>query len=131
MVIDTSAVMAILQREPEAATFARLIEATQTRLMSTVSVLECGLLAVSRRGDAGVRELDAFMLRTGIDMVSFDGDQALVGREAFKLYGKGRHPARLNLGDCASYALSKTSAEPLLFKGGDFALTDVVPAAPA
>ena len=125
MVVDSSAVIAILEREPEAELFAGLMEEAAVRLISAVSVLECGMLALSRRGAAGVRELDLFLGRGGFDIVPFDADQAAVARGAFDVFGKGRHPAGLNFGDCASYALSRTAAEPLLFKGDDFGRTDL------
>jgi ribonuclease VapC len=124
MVIDTSAIMAILQQEPEAAEFARRIEAAANRLVSAATVLEAGLLAQSRCREAGASELDNFILRGGFEVVSFDAEQATIAREAYRRFGKGRHPAGLNFGDCFSYALSRASGEPLLFKG-DFARTDV------
>ncbi len=102
MVRDTSAVMAILQCEPEAEIFARKIEQAATRLMSAVSVLEAGLLAVSRRGRDGARELDRFLSRAGIEIVPFDIDQTAIARSAFQTYGKGRHPAGLNICDLAA-----------------------------
>jgi len=125
MVIDTSAVMAILQQEDEAELFARLIEDATVKLMSAGSVLEAGILAESRRRRSGTRELENFLLRAGIEIVPFDADQATIAREAYRGYGKGRHPAGLNMGDCFSYALAKTSGEPLLFKGDEFGRTDI------
>jgi ribonuclease VapC len=127
MVIDTSAILAILQNEPEAAAFARLIEADPVRLISAVAVVEAGILAESRRGPAGARELDTFLLRSRAEIVPFDADQAAVARHAFRTFGKGRHPAGLNFGDCIAYALARTAGEPLLFKGDDFTRTDVTP----
>jgi ribonuclease VapC len=131
MVIDTSAIMAILQQEAEAAEFAQRIEAAAVRLVSAATVLEAGLLAQSRRHEAGVSELDNFILRGGFEVVPFDAEQAIIAREAYRRFGKGRHPAGLNFGDCFSYALSRVSGEPLLFKGNDFARTDVASAATA
>jgi ribonuclease VapC len=125
MVVDTSAAMAILQREPEAEAFAQLIEAAQTRLISAVSVLEAGMLVEARKREAGALELDSFLMRARLDVVPFDAEQAQVARLAFRRYGKGLHPAGLNFGDCAAYALAKTRGEPLLFKGDDFPRTDV------
>jgi ribonuclease VapC len=127
MVIDTSAVMAILQQEDEAEHFARLIEGATVKQMSAGTVLEAGILVESRRRRAGVSELENFLLRAAIEIVSFDAEQAAIAREAHRRYGKGRHPAGLNMGDCFSYALAKASGEPLLFKGDEFARTDVVP----
>jgi ribonuclease VapC len=125
MVVDTSAAMAILRREPEAEAFARVIEAAETRLISAVSVLEAGMLVEARKREAGALELDSLLMRARLDVVPFDAEQAQVARLAFRRYGKGLHPAGLNFGDCAAYALAKTRGEPLLFKGDDFPLTDV------
>jgi len=125
MVIDTSAVIAILQQEGEAGHFARLIEDASVKLMSAGTALEVGILTESRRGRAGASELENFMLRAKVEIVAFDADQATIAREAHRRYGKGRHPAGLNMGDCFSYALAKASGEPLLFKGDDFGRTDI------
>ncbi len=128
MVIDTSAVMAIVQRESESDLFAELIEADPTRLISAVSVLEAGMLAEARKGEPGGLELDNLMLRGQFQTIPFDAEQAQVARLAFRRFGKGRHPAGLNFGDCAAYALASTHGEPLLFKGQDFAKTDIAQA---
>jgi ribonuclease VapC len=125
MVVDTSTVMAILKQEPDALFYAELIETANVRLISAVSVLEAGILATSRKGDEGARELDAFLSAAELEVVPFDSEQAAVGRDAFRRFGKGRHPANLNFGDCAVYALAATRAEPLLFKGSDFSATDL------
>ena len=128
MVLDSSAVLAILQNEPEASAFALCIERSERVLLSAVSVLEAGIVIEARRGVEGAADLDA-LLRAGlIEVAAFDTDQSALAREAFRRYGKGRHPAALNFGDCAAYALTKISGEPLLFKGSDFSQTDVVPA---
>jgi ribonuclease VapC len=126
MVLDSSAVMAVLHREPEAFDFARAIETAAACLVSAATVVELGLLAEAR-GPAGARELDDFLLRARAEIVPFDAEQAALARDAFRRFGKGRHPARLNLGDCFAYALSKASGEALLFKGADFAQTDIEP----
>jgi ribonuclease VapC len=126
MVIDTSAIMAILQLEPEAELFATLIEVSPVRLISSVSVLEAGIIAEARKGEAGAQELDALLAQARATISAFDLQQAEVAREAFRRFGKGRHSAALNFGDCAAYALSRVSGEPLLFKGTDFGRTDVV-----
>lgn len=125
MVLDTSAVLAILLGEPEAVTFSQAIEAAPVRLMSTVSVLEAALVIESRKGPNGRRDLDQFLKDGVTEMVAFDPLQVHVAREAFLKFGKGRHPAALNITDCCSYALAMTSGEPLLFKGNDFSQTDV------
>jgi ribonuclease VapC len=126
MVIDTSAIIAILFGEREAERFSTEIEIDPTRLMSAASVLEACLVVDRELGEEGNRELDILLLKTAIEIIAFNGEQLKVARHAFREYGKGRHAAGLNFGDCFSYALSRTSGEPLLFKGADFAKTDVV-----
>jgi ribonuclease VapC len=130
MTLDTSAVLAILQDEAERIEFVALIEQAPRRLMSAVSVLEAVMVLEGRRGDDAGSDLDLFLQRASIETVAFDQEQLLLARAAFRRFGKGRHPAGLNFGDCASYALAEWSGEPLLFKGTDFAATDVVPARP-
>jgi ribonuclease VapC len=125
MVIDTSALLAILLGEPEAADFSRAIAADPKRLVSAFSALEAAIVILSRKGPAGTRELDLLLHSAGVTIVSFEADQALLARAAYEKYGKGYHPAALNLGDCCSYALSRSSGEPLLFKGNDFSRTDI------
>ena len=127
MVIDSSAIAAILFGEEDAERFTAAIEADPTRFISAASVLEAAIVAETRKGPPGGRELDLLLLTAGIETVAFSEEQLRVARHAFRVYGKGRHAAGLNLGDCFSYALSRTSGEPLLFKGDDFAKTDVVP----
>jgi ribonuclease VapC len=125
MVIDTSAVLAILRNEPERRRFTEAIEADPTRLMSVASFVEASMVMEARHGYEGVRDLDLFLARAEIELVPVDIDQAHIARQAFRQYGKGRHPAALNFGDCFAYALAKGSTEPLLFKGSDFAQTDI------
>lgn len=125
MVIDSSAVIAILLREAEAKTLADAIEAAPICMMSAANLLETSIVIEGRLGDTGGRELDLFLYRAGIDIVAVDQDQAEIARRAWRLYGKGRHPAGLNYGDCFAYALAKATGTPLLFKGNDFSLTDV------
>ncbi|MCY3623304.1 MAG: type II toxin-antitoxin system VapC family toxin [Gammaproteobacteria bacterium] len=125
MVIDTSALVAILRDEPERSDFNRAIDAADTRVLSVASFLETSMVIDSRHGPDGVRDLDLFIAKADIDLMSVDADQAYVARAAFRSYGKGRHPAGLNFGDCFAYALAKTSGEPLLFKGSDFPQTDI------
>jgi ribonuclease VapC len=126
MVIDTSVLIAILANEPEAELFEAAIDADPIRLISAASVLEAAIVAGARYGDIGGRELDLLLYKAQIQIVAVTPDQVYVGRHAFSKYGKGRHPAALNFGDGFSYALAKTSGEPLLFKGNDFPQTDVV-----
>jgi ribonuclease VapC len=126
MVIDSSAVLAILFQEPEAELFASAISDDPMRLMSTVSLLEAAIVMEARKGPAGGRELDLLLHKARIEIVSFNSEQAEIARDAWLCFGKGRHSAALNIGDCCSYALSRSSGEPLLFKGTDFARTDVM-----
>jgi ribonuclease VapC len=125
MVIDTSAIIAILFGEIEAQRFAELIEADPVRLVSTASVLEAAIVTGSELGEEGARELDLLLQKAGIEVVPFTTEQLAAARFAYSTYGKTRHPAGLNFGDCFSYALSRTTGEPLLFKGQDFSRTDV------
>ena len=125
MVIDTSALVAMLSAEPEAEMFEAAVEGDPVRLMSTASYLEAAIVIETRFGEAGGRELDLWIHRAGIELVAVNVDQAEVARSAYRRYGKGRSNAGLNYGDCFAYALSKVSGEPLLFKGNDFTHTDI------
>ena len=125
MVIDTSALIAILLHEPEGAPLARAIAAAPRRLLSALSLLEAGIVIEAKKGEEGARQLDLLIHRAGIEVVAMNGEQAELARTAWRRYGKGRHPAGLNLGDCCAYALSRHSGEPLLFRGEDFPHTDV------
>jgi ribonuclease VapC len=126
--LDTSSVLAIMLEEPEIDEFSELIAGANRRIISTVSVLEASMVLEGRMGVDATMKLDLFLHRASIEVVPFDIDQLGVARLAFRRYGKGRHPAGLNFGDCAAYALSQWTGEPLLFKGGDFAVTDVASA---
>jgi ribonuclease VapC len=126
MVLDTSAVMALLNGEPEAAQIAMAIEADPVRLISVATLLEAGIVIESRAGEAGGRDLDLLLTRMGASIEAVTRDQAELARDAWRRFGKGRHPAGLNFGDCFSYALAQDRGEPLLFKGEDFRQTDVV-----
>ena len=125
MVIDSSAVLAILQDEVEAEAFAAAIDADPARMMSAVSVLETSIVIEARKGPAGGRELDLFLHRGRIDVVSFNVHQLELARDAYRRFGRGHHPAALNFGDCCTYALAAASGEALLFKGDDFRRTDI------
>ncbi|KAA1248313.1 type II toxin-antitoxin system VapC family toxin [Mycobacterium simiae] len=125
MVIDTSAVVAMLSAEPEAERFEAAVEADGVRLMSTASYLETAIVIETRFGEPGGRELDLWLHRAAVDLVGVDLDQAEAALAAFRRYGKGRDRAGLNYGDCFSYALAKISGQPLLFKAADFSRTDV------
>jgi ribonuclease VapC len=125
MVIDTSALLAILQDEPERRAFNEAIGATETRSMSTATFVETSIVIESRYGPEGLRDLDSLIAKAAIGLVPVDADQAQIARTAYSQFGKGRHPAGLNYGDCFSYALAKALGEPLLYKGSDFAQTDL------
>jgi ribonuclease VapC len=125
MVIDTSAIAAILFDEPERATFIEKIEAAPTRLISASTLLECLIVVESRKGTMGRAELELFVYEAELNIVAFDRVQMDLAAQAWRHYGKGRHAAGLNYGDCFAYALAKFSGEPLLFKGLDFPQTDI------
>jgi ribonuclease VapC len=125
MVIDSSAIIAILRNEPERDAFENAILAGSLRLMSAVSKLETSMVAVGRRSSDAAVDVDRLVRELGIQILPFDEHQADIAREAFARYGKGRHRAGLNFGDCAAYALAVAEGEPLLFKGTDFGATDV------
>ncbi len=125
MVIDTSALVAILLGEPEALAFAEAIAKDPKRLVSVFSLLETGIVIEAKKGDVGGRELDLLIHLANIEVVAMDPGQVDIARSAWRSFGKGRHPAGFNIGDCCAYALSKYSGEPLLFKGDDFSKADV------
>ncbi len=125
MVIDSSAFLAILLGEPEASAFRMALGADATRLTSSASVLETAMVMLSRFGEPGAAELQAFLRVADVQSASFGPEHLGIAIEAFRRFGKGRHPAALNFGDCFSYALAKTAGEPLLFKGDDFSRTDI------
>jgi ribonuclease VapC len=125
MVIDTSALIAILTSEPEVDAFLAAIDADQLRLVSAASVLESAIVLGNKYGDGGSHELDLLIAKVPLTVVPVDLDQLEWARHAFLRFGRRRHAAGLNFGDCFSYALSKSSGEPLLFKGVDFGRTDV------
>jgi ribonuclease VapC len=125
MTLDTSAVLAILLDEVERTEFVSLLEQAARRLISAMSVLETAMVLEGRKGAEAGAALDLFLQRASIETVAFDQEQLMMARTAFRRFGKGRHSAGLNFGDCAAYALAQWSGEPLLFKGADFAATDV------
>jgi ribonuclease VapC len=125
MVIDSSAIVAIAFDEPEAADFEARIAGDPIRLISAATVLEAAMVIETRFGAAGGSELDLWLYRAGVEIVPVDADQADLARRAWRRFGKGRHAAGLNYGDCFSYALAATRQEPLLFKGRDFSQTDI------
>ncbi|MXY23718.1 MAG: type II toxin-antitoxin system VapC family toxin [Acidobacteria bacterium] len=127
MVVDSSAVLAILFNEPERDTLAAALAQAGVRLMSSVNALETAVVVSARKGPHGAREFDLLLHRAEIEVIAFTADHLRLARDAYQRYGEGRHPAGLNLGDCCAYALSRHTGEPLLFKAGAFLLTDVVP----
>jgi ribonuclease VapC len=128
IVIDTSAIIAILREEPEAEFFAEIIIDQDRCLLSAIGLFEASMVMIGR-GPPGLADgLDTLVERTGIEVVPVDRQLAIDSRAAFVRFGKGRHPASLNLGDCISYALARARGLPLLYKGEDFAKTDVISA---
>lgn len=125
MIVDTSAILAILFAEPEAERLLDAIERDALRLVSTMTVLETAIVLEGRHGQGGTAALDSLLASIDATIIPFDEPQLRMARMAATLYGKGRHRAALNFGDCAAYALSRTKGEPLLCKGKDFPLTDV------
>ena len=125
MVIDTSAIAAIALDEPEAPAFERRIADDSVRLISAATVLETAIVLESRLGERGGAEFDLWLHKAGVEIAAVDADQADHARRAWRRYGKGRHPAGLNFGDCFAYALAASTQEPLLFKGDDFSRTDI------
>lgn len=125
MVIDTSALIAIFLGEPERAAFLEAILQADARRISAANLLETGIVLEARRGEAAGREFDLFTLRAELEIVPVDRDQVEIARSAWRKYGKGRHRAGLNIGDCFAYALAKLYSEPLLAKDEDFLATDI------
>ena len=130
MVIDTSALLAIFLAEPERKQFLDSILQGATRLISAANSLETGIVLEAKRGEAAGREFDLFIVRANLQIVPVDAEQVEIARSAWRHYGKGRHAAALNFGDCFAYALAKQSGEPLLTKGNDFSRTDITIAHP-
>jgi len=125
MIVDSSAMLAILLEEPEGHLFDVSIVRSSVCRMSAANLLEVSMILQSRRGSDGVRDLDLLIVRFGIEIAPFTESQARLARLAFERYGRGRHSAQLNFGDCIAYALAKEMGEELLFKGTDFAQTDI------
>ena len=127
MVVDTSAMIAILFGERETKDFVRALADDPKKMISAFNALESAIVIESKKGEAGGRELDLLLHRARIEIIPLNGDQVELGLTAWRKYGKGNHPAGLNIGDCCAYALAKYSSEPLLFKGKDFSQTDILP----
>jgi ribonuclease VapC len=125
MILDTSAIVAILYREPEAADFTQLIYDADMCRISVANYVELSMVIESQLGPAGMRQAEAFFRRAGVLIEPVTVDHGDLARQAFVDFGKGRHKAGLNFGDCFSYALAKATGERLLFKGNDFSQTDI------
>ena len=125
MVLDSSALLAVLLNEPEAPAFRLALEADPVRLLSAANLVETAIVIEARVGEAGGRELDLLIHKAAIEVVAVDAGQADLARQAYRQFGKGRHLGGLNYGDCFAYALAQSAGEPLLFKGDDFSKTDV------
>ena len=125
MIVDTSALLAILYQEEDAGVYVQALVDAQASRMSAANFLEAAI-NIDARGDLEAsRQLDNFVQRAGIEIADVTVEQVQVARQAYLDFGKGRHKAALNFGDCFAYALARTAGEPLLFKGNDFSLTDV------
>lgn len=125
LVADTSAWLCILLDEPDAPHYAEPLATADAILVSAVSYVELGIVISARRGSAGMERADRLIRSLDAEVVPFDGAQAAAALAAWQRYGKGNHPARLNFGDCCTYALAKLQNAPLLYKGDDFARTDM------
>ena len=126
MVVDTSAVVAIIFAEPEADRFRHLIESHPDPVMSAASFAEAGIVVMQRLSIAAIEDLELLLVGAGVEIIPVTPEQARLAVTAYERFGKGRHPAGLNYGDCFSYALAQARGEPLLAKGNDFGRTDAV-----
>ena len=125
MVVDTSALIAILFGEPETESFVQALVNDPKKMISAFNILESAIVVEAKKGEAGGRELDLLVHRARIEIIALNSDQVELALAAWRKYGRGNHPAGLNIGDCCAYALAKYSGEPLLFKGKDFSQTDI------
>ena len=129
MVVDTSAIVASLANEPDADRYRATLNTATQLSMSAFNIFECRVVLGRRYGDEMLRELELLLVKLPVEMVPFDGEQAILAFAAYQRYGKGTgHPAQLNLGDCCAYALAASLDLPLLYKGDDFGQTDIVAA---
>jgi ribonuclease VapC len=131
MVVDTSALVAILLGEPDADLFAHALAAAPVRLLSAVSRVELSFVIEGRKGETGRADVELLVRDGGFDIASVTPQQAEIAVDAFRRFGRGRHQAALNIGDCFSYALAIATDRTLLFKGDDFIHTDIRPALPS
>jgi len=127
MVVDTSVLIAILLSEPDAEILSSTLATSFPRIISAVSLLEASIVMESKKGDAGIALLDDLVAAVQFEVADFDDVQHRIARDAYRRYGKGRHPAGLNFGDCCSYALARARNDSLLFKGNDFSKSDITP----
>ena len=125
MIIDTSAILAILLRESDSERYEQAIADSWPRRMTAVALLEATMVVEARGGIGAGNDMDAFLKRAQVELVPVTAEHVQAARHAWRRFGKGNHPAALNFGDCFAYALAAVSGEPLLFKGGEFALTDI------
>ena len=125
MIVDSSAVLAVLYREPDSGHYETAIATAPNCRMSVANVLETAIVVEGRGGAAAGHELDVFLESAAIELVPVTAEHVEAARRAWRRFGKGNHRAALNFGDCFAYALAKTRGEPLLFKGEDFARTDI------
>ena len=125
MIIDTSAILAILFAEDDAKRYADAMAGAEVRLISAASYLEAGIVVDNQMGVVAGKQLEALISRAGIEVEAVTRKHAEIARQAYLDFGKGNHPARLNFGDCFAYALARTTGLPLLFKGDDFSKTDI------
>ena len=131
MIVDTSALLAILFDEADAEGYARALADADTARPSAGSFVEAAIVVEAQTNASGRGQFDALIRRAGVVIEPFTEEQAHIARQAYTDFGKGRHPAGLNFGDCFAYALARATAEPLLFKGGDFSKADITPALPS
>jgi len=128
VVVDSSVLIAILLAEPEAEDYAKRLIDTDDIYISAVSIVESSMVIEYKKGEQGANQYDELLKIIAPTIVAFDSEQAKLARASWRQYGKGRHPAKLNFGDCCSYAVAKYLNKPLLFKGDDFSKTDLVQA---
>jgi ribonuclease VapC len=128
LVLDTSALLAMLLAEPERDAYVALLADAEDPLISAATLVEASLVMLAKTAEAGIQDLDELLATGGVRCVAVDEEQARLARDAFARFGKGRSPAGLNFGDCFSYALAQATNRPLLFKGDDFSKTNVTPA---
>ncbi len=128
MVVDTSALIALLDNEPDADRYETAVAEADSLVISAATALECKIVLEHRYGPVGAVKLDQLLSEQLVEVIAFDREQYAIASAAYRRFGRGRHPAKLNFSDCFSYALAKLRGEPLLFKGDDFAATDVISA---